>query len=134
MFVVAGVDNLLPPLSCVDDVEIGFFSKLSFLSPPFQMPAILLVTFFFGLCRLMPVLLLTGVIIGDFIDALLLDRNFNCETEVGRLEAFFGDVGVVGIFEDTVTRVGGFSFEMVSFAGDVGKSLTTGTFSSVGSS
>lgn len=118
-------------------MEIGFFNKLSFFSPLFQIPAILLVTVFFGLFKLIPVLLLTGAETGVFIDALLFDRYLSCVMEVGKLGVFFGDgffsAGVVGILED-VTRVGGFSLETVVLVGVVDASFTTGTFSSVGSS
>lgn len=134
----AGVDNLNPQFNCVDEVEIGFFSKLSFLSPLFQIEEILLTAIFLGFIKLMPVLLRIGPVIGDLIDALLFDRYFSCETEVGRLEAFLGEVffsvGVVGILDDDGTREGGFSLEAVALTGDVGASLTTGTFSNVGSS
>lgn len=100
------------------------------------MLAILLVTFFFGLFKFIPVLLLTGPETGVFIDALLFERNLRCVMEVGRLEGFFGDrvfsVGVLGILEEDVKRVGGFNLEVVVLT--VVVSFTTGTFSRVGSS
>lgn len=99
------------------------------------MLAILLVTTFFGLYKLMPVLLRTGPATGDLIEAMLFDRNLSCETELGKLEAFLGNaafsVGLAGILEADGTRAGGLSFERVVRAG---VSVTTGTFSSVGSS
>jgi hypothetical protein len=68
--------------------------------------------------------------IGVFIEALLFDRTFSWEIDVGRFDVFLASgvfsVGVTGVIFD-----GGFSFETVVFAG---KSLTIGTLSIVGSS
>lgn len=121
-----GVDNLLPPFNCVDELDL-----LSLLF--FHIELILLETFLFGLFKVIPVLLRTTGVEVVFIEALLLERYFNCVTEDGMFEVLLGDEFLLSsdeFLEVDDKRVGGFNLDCLA----TGSTSTTGTFSFVGSS